>query len=74
MHRTNTFTVDPRTAQTREILERVLDAAASCWNELTYARRQRLFADEDVWESESVYDDYVGVLGGAMAQTMIRPG
>ncbi|MFD1586767.1 RNA-guided endonuclease InsQ/TnpB family protein [Halorientalis brevis] len=72
MIRTNTFEVVPRTDRDAEILRRMLDASASLWNEVNYARRQRFFDDENIWETEKFYDRYVGVLGGASAQTVIR--
>jgi len=72
MIRTNTFEVAPQTNQDTNILRRILDASASLWNEVNYERRQRFFDDEDIWESKEFYDRYVGVLGGATAQTIIR--
>jgi putative transposase len=72
MIRTNTFEVVPQSDRDDEILRRVLDASASLWNEVTYARRQRFFEGEDIWEKDEFYKRYVGVLGGASAQTVLR--
>jgi len=72
MKRTNTFEAAPQTESDRELLLRFLDASAACWNEVNYERRQRFFDGEDVWVVDGVYDDYVGVLGGATAQSMIK--
>lgn len=74
MRRVNTFEVRPFTHRDRLLLLEVLDASAALWNELTYARRQRFFDGEDVWQVDT--DDYrvkyKGVLGSATAQQLIR--
>lgn len=74
MHRTNTFDVDPRTDRQESVLYRMLDASASLWNEVTYVRRQQFFDGGSVWavETDPFYNDYMGVLGGATARTVIR--
>jgi putative transposase len=75
MKRTNTFDVRPRSEQDRELLQTLLDASASLWNELNYERRQN-FSDPEinksVWETEDYRKQYVGVLGSATAQQVIR--
>ena len=75
MKRVNTFTVAPCSDPDEELLRRLLDASASLWNQLTYERRQN-FTDPDidksVWETEDYRKQYVGVLGSATAQQVIR--
>jgi putative transposase len=44
MRRTNTFEVVPQSERADIVLRRLLDASASLWNQLTYARRQQFFA------------------------------
>jgi hypothetical protein len=46
MRRTTTFEVVPQSEQADTVLRRLLDASASLWNQLTYARRQQFFAGE----------------------------
>ncbi|QSG01327.1 RNA-guided endonuclease InsQ/TnpB family protein [Natranaeroarchaeum sulfidigenes] len=72
MKRTNQFVVRPRSEQDRELLHELLDASASLWNELTYERRQQFFDGESVWDTEDYRKKYVGVLGSATAQQLIR--
>ena len=72
MKRTNTFVVRPRSEQDRELLHDLLDASASLWNELTYERRQQYFEGESVWDTDDYRKRYVGVLGSATAQQLIR--
>jgi putative transposase len=72
MRRTNTFTVRPCTEQDERLLREVLDASASLWNELTYERRQQYFDGESVWDTDDYRKRYVGVLGSATAQQLIR--
>ncbi|MFT4958684.1 MAG: transposase [Halobacteriales archaeon] len=72
MRRTNTFTVVPRSDADEELLGRMLDASASLWNELTYERRQQFFEGESVWNTTDYRKQYVGVLGSATAQQVIR--
>ncbi|WP_336362017.1 RNA-guided endonuclease InsQ/TnpB family protein [Halalkalicoccus salilacus] len=72
MKRTNTFVVRPCTEQDAELLHELLDASASLWNELTYKRRQNYFDGESVWDTEDYRKRYVGVLGSATAQQLIR--
>ena len=71
MKRTNTFEAVPLTESARELLLRFLDASAACWSEVNYTRRQRFFDGDDVWAVDCIYD-YVDVLGGATAQSMIK--
>nr|WP_290812743.1 transposase [Halovivax sp.] len=56
------------------LLLELLTAAASLWNEITYARRQALFAGENVWEAgiESRCSRYKGTLGSANSQQIAR--
>jgi putative transposase len=65
----------PRSDSDEELLRRLLDASAALWNQLTYERRQN-FTDPDidksVWETEDYRKQYVGVLGSATAQQVIR--
>ncbi|WP_049934605.1 RNA-guided endonuclease InsQ/TnpB family protein [Haloplanus natans] len=72
MIRTNEFVVMPETDQDRELLYRLLDGAASLWNQLTFARRQQFFDGEDIWAADRFYDEYKGLLGSATAETMAR--
>lgn len=72
MKRTNTFDVVPQTKTDETILRRFLDASASLWNELNYARRQQFFDGESIWETDDFYKRYVGVLGGATTQSIIK--
>jgi putative transposase len=70
--RTNTFEVVPLSDGDEELLRRVMDASASLWNELTYERRQNFFAGDSVWDTADYRKRYVGVLGSASAQQVIR--
>jgi putative transposase len=72
MRRTNTFTIRPRTPADRELLVRVLDASASLWNQLNFERRQQFFDGESIWDTQDYRKRYVGVLGSATAQQVIR--
>ncbi|WP_255171239.1 RNA-guided endonuclease InsQ/TnpB family protein [Natrononativus amylolyticus] len=72
MKRTNQFVVRPRSEQDRELLHELLDASASLWNELTFERRQQYFDGESVWDTADYRKQYVGVLGSATAQQLIR--
>ncbi|HET7323743.1 MAG TPA: transposase [Halococcus sp.] len=72
MKRSNTFDVAPRSAKNAELLHSVLDASASLWNELNYERRQSYFGTGDVFETDDYRKRYVGVLGSATAQQVIR--
>ncbi|NGM71422.1 transposase [Natronolimnobius sp. AArcel1] len=72
MKRTNQFVVRPRSEQDRELLHKLLDASASLWNELTYERRQQYFDGESIWDTADYRKQYVGVLGSATAQQLIR--
>lgn len=49
-----------------------MNASASLWNELTHERRQRFFADENIWSASDLYDRYKGVLGATTAQQVRR--
>jgi putative transposase len=42
------------------------------WNELTYHRRQRFFAGENVWDTPDYYKRYVAILGSPTAQQISR--
>jgi putative transposase len=72
MRRTNTFCIQPRTQQDRELLTRLLDASASLWNQLNFERRQQFFDGESIWETADYRRRYVNVLGSATAQQVIR--
>jgi putative transposase len=72
MKRSNTFDVAPRSAKDAELLHRVLDGSASLWNELNYERRQSYFGDGDIFDTDDYRKRYVGVLGSATAQQVIR--
>jgi putative transposase len=72
MKRTNTFVVRPRSEQDRELLHELLDASASLWNELTYERRQQYFDGDSIWDTDDYRKQYVGILGSATAQQLIR--
>ncbi|QSX01199.1 transposase [Haloterrigena alkaliphila] len=72
MRRTNTFAVRPLSTQDEQLLRDLLDASASLWNELTYERRQNFFDGESVWDTADYRKQYVGVLGSATAQQVIR--
>jgi len=70
--RTNTFTVRPLSEDDERLLRDLLDASASLWNELNYERRQQFFDGESVWDTADYRKQYVGVLGSATAQQVIR--
>ena len=72
MRRTNTFAVRPLSKQDEQLLHELLDASASLWNELNYERRQQFFDGESVWDTADYRKQYVGVLGSATAQQVIR--
>ena len=75
VRRTNTFAVRPLTTEDEQLLRDLLDASASLWNELTYERRQNFTdpnIDTSVWDTEDYRKQYVGVLGSATAQQVIR--
>ncbi|MFC6961091.1 RNA-guided endonuclease InsQ/TnpB family protein [Halocatena marina] len=72
MKRTNTLVVRPRSQKDERLLREVLDASASLWNELTFARRQNFFDDESVWDADDCYSRYNNVLGAATTRTVIR--
>jgi len=72
MRRSNTFAVRPLSKQDEQLLRDLLDASASLWNELNYERRQRFFDGESVWNTADYRKQYVGVLGSATAQQVIR--
>ena len=72
MKRTNTFEVRPLSESDETLLQDVMDATASFWNELTYARRQRFFDDENIWETDEFRGQYKGQLGAAGVQTVTR--
>ena len=75
VRRTNTFAVRPLTTEDEQLLRDLLDASASLWNELTYERRQNFTdpnIDKSVWDTEDYRKQYVGVLGSATAQQVIR--
>jgi putative transposase len=72
VRRTNTFAVRPFSEQAKQLLRDLLDASASLWNELNYERRQRFFDGNSVWDTADYRKQYVGVLGSATAQQVIR--
>ena len=72
MRRTNTFAVRPLSDNDERLLLDLLDASASLWNELNYERRQNFFDGESVWDTADYRKQYVGVLGSATAQQVIR--
>jgi hypothetical protein len=72
MKRTNTFELRPRSESDEALLQEVMDATASFWNELTYARRQQFFDDESIWETDEFRGQYKGQLGAAGVQTVTR--
>jgi putative transposase len=72
VRRTNTFAVRPLSAQDDQLLHDLLDASASLWNELNHERRQQFFDGESVWDTADYRKQYVGVLGSATAQQVIR--
>jgi putative transposase len=72
MMRTNCFDIVPRNDEQEEILQRMLDASASLWNQLNYDRRQQFFSEENIWECEDYYDEYANILGSATTQQIIR--
>lgn len=72
MRRTNTFEVVPQSEQADTLLQRLLDASASLWNQLTYARRQQFFAGDSIWDCDGYYEDYVEVLGSSTTQQIAR--
>jgi hypothetical protein len=72
VRRTNTFVVRPFSAEDEQLLHDLLDASASLWNELTYERRQNFFDGGSVWDIDDYRKQYVGVLGSATAQQLIR--
>ena len=72
VRRTNTFAVRPLSEQDEQLLRELFDASASLWNELNYERRQNFFDGESVWDTTDYRKQYVGVLGSATAQQVIR--
>lgn len=62
----------PLSTQDEQLLRELLDASASLWNELTYDRRQQFFDGDSVWDAADYRRQYVGVLGSATAQQVIR--
>jgi putative transposase len=72
VRRTNTFAVRPLSTEDEQLLRELLDASASLWNELNYERRQQFFDGDSVWDTADYRKQYVGVLGSATAQQVIR--
>ena len=72
MHRSNTFVVHPPSDQDEGLLRTLLDASASLWNQLTYERRENLFNSKSVWDTADYRKRFVGLLGSATAQQVIR--
>jgi putative transposase len=76
MKRANQFDVRPRSVKEREVFVRWLDASASLWNEINYARRQAFLSDDDesVWDADTgtLEGKYKGVLSSSVAQQIIR--
>jgi putative transposase len=56
-----------------ELLQRLLDASAALWNELTYERRENYAgSDSDVWDISEYRGRYGGVLGASTVQQIER--
>ena len=72
VRRTNTFAVRPLSTEDEQLLRDLLDASASLWNEVNYERRQNFFDGDSVWDTADYRRQYVGVLGSAIAQQVIR--
>ena len=72
MKRTKTFEVRPLSESDEALLQEVMDATASFWNGLTYARRQRFFGDESIWETDEFRGQYKGQLDAVGIQTVTR--
>ena len=62
----------PLSTEDEHLLRELLDASASLWNELNYERRQQFFDGGSVWDTADYRKQYVGVLGSATAQQIIR--
>ncbi len=78
MKRTNTFAVQPLSANGEQLLRDLLDASAALWNEVNYQRLMR-YNDEDgfkggVWDADtgSLEGKYKDILGASTAQQVIR--
>ena len=72
MRRSNTFEVRPLTDCDEKLLRTLLDASACLWNQLNFERRENLAEGESVWDTADYRKRYVGVLGSATAQQVIR--
>ena len=74
MKRANEFSVRPASRKKHRVVTRWLDASASLWNEATYARRQALLNDENVWDVNTgrLEGQYKSVLSSSVAQQVIR--
>jgi putative transposase len=64
MKRTNTFEVRPLSESEKALLREVMDATASLWNELTYARQQQFFDEKNIWKTEEFRGQYKGPTRG----------
>jgi putative transposase len=60
------------TDQDEALLRTLLDTSASLWNQLNYERLQNLNDGESVWETVDYRKQFVGMLGSATAQQVIR--
>jgi len=72
VRRINTFAVRPLSTEDEQLIRDLLDASASLWNEINYERRQNFFDGDSVWDTADYRKQYVGVLGSAIAQQVIR--
>ena len=72
VRRINTFAVRPLSTEDKQLIRDLLDASASLWNEVNYERRQNFFDGDSVWDTADYRKQYVGVLGSAIAQQVIR--
>jgi putative transposase len=73
MKRTNTFKIKPKPSQ-KQVLEELLDASASLWNEINYQRRQAFFNNENIWNVNTgkIKGNYKKILGSSTAQQINR--
>jgi putative transposase len=64
--------VRPLTDQDGDLLFTLLDASACLWNQLNYERLENLNEGESVWDTADYRKRYVGMLGSATAEQVIR--
>jgi putative transposase len=72
VRRTNTFAVRPLTDADEALLRTLLDTSACLWNQLNYERLQNFNEGESVWDTADYRKQFVGMLGSATAQQVIR--